>query len=197
MKKGIAVYLLLIMVLLLAMPANAQNEVNEFQYELLKNGTIMIMGCINPRRRLIIPQMSDGRMRRDYHIPQGVETVAYNAFANATIWDIYFPRSLRSFAGGLWFMQVTNIFVEEGNAIWRDEDGVLLNSDGTKLIYFPSARKQEVFTNANMQTLFFPDSLVNFPSSNFFEWDETVVHCNKGSAAEEYCTRWGISCETH
>lgn len=93
-------------------------------------------------------------------IPEGVTNIDSQAFANCTsLTSVVIPASVTRLAadafGGCTKMDKVN--VEEGNAFYSDENGILLNKSGTTLIWYPEGRTEYVI----------PDSVVEIDTFAF------------------------------
>ncbi len=83
------------------------------------------------------------------NLPSTLNSIGEYAFEDCTsLKEITFPKSLVNL-GGYMFQEcasLENIFVEEGNEMFRDEDGVLITTDGVTLVRYPEAKTASSYT---------------------------------------------------
>ncbi len=94
------------------------------------------------------------------------------------------------------------IKVEEGNPVFTDIDGVLINSNTGELLFYPANKAGSSYTIPeqvktvrtlainkynNLTDLYVYNSQVEFGTFAIGYGDNLTVHCIKGSVAESYC----------
>ena len=91
--------------------------------------------------------IDDGAFRNcaisEITLPEGLEVLGGNVFADTDITSIYIPASVRLMSQ-FTFMEcaaLEEINVDENNPYFSSIDGVLYNKDGTKVIFCPEGKK--------------------------------------------------------
>lgn len=117
-------------------------------------------------------------------IPEGVTNIDRQAFANCTsLTSIVIPASVTSLASDAFSIctKMENVIVEEGNAFYSDENGILLNKSGTKLLWYPEGRTEYVIPdsvveidtfafsgNQNLTSIVIPGRVSSIPVNAFY-----------------------------
>ncbi len=105
-----------------------------FEYKILQDDTIEITKCTSSDEVIIIPETIEGRP---------VVTLGFGAFLNNRDWrEIHIPASVTK-VDDTNFMdcKLEGIYVDESNANYLSENGVLFHKDQTKLIKYPQGRE--------------------------------------------------------
>ncbi len=127
-------------------------------------------------------------------LPQGLTTIEKNAFAYTTFATITLPKSVTSFDLGAFpsdvnfrqYTPLTAINVEEGNPVYKSENGILYSADGKTLLMCPRAKSGDItvmdgvesiadkgfYGCTKITSISLPDSLKTIGSYAFHE-------CNK------------------
>lgn len=77
-------------------------------------------------------------------LPNTIVSLSSSAFAGASITTLTLPRSLTSidpYSFNVSFGSLSEIIVEEGNPVFKAEDGILYTVDGEQLVYVPDKKK--------------------------------------------------------
>lgn len=145
------------------------------------------------------------------NLPSTIRSIQAAAFYRCNnIRNITIPAET-SFIDGNPFFRCSGleyIHVQPGNPVYCDIDGVLYDAAGTTLIAYPEGKSETVYKipggvtkiadesfgyNSNLETVFIPQSVVEFPEYNLFD---TYKHISfivvPGSDAEKYALRYGI-----
>ena len=137
------------------------DESGDFQYSINQDGTAKIQGYLGSDEGVVIPQLLDGidvtsigdyafynsYISGDITIPEGVTSIEEYAFANCYGTDtIEIPASVSSigmgaFSGG----RLSRINVAADNKYYMQEDGVLFEKAGKKLITYPAGRETSMY----------------------------------------------------
>ncbi len=83
------------------------------------------------------------------NLPEGLKEIGYRAFYNTPLTEIYIPASVEKIdylAFGTETRTLEKITVDENNPYFTSLDGVLYNKDMTKIICYPSGKKDLAFT---------------------------------------------------
>ena len=91
----------------------------------------------------------------DVTIPNSVTNIEKYAFEGCnSLTAIEIPASVNDIGIGTFYQctSLTSINVEKENSKFMSEDGILFSKDGTKLIHFPSAKKDTIYTVPNNVT---------------------------------------------
>jgi uncharacterized protein YjdB len=90
-----------------------------------------------------------GNSRTAYSLPDGVNTIALNAFATtiynepAPLSEIYIPSSVNSIEDIRSLeARLSNIYVDDENTVYKSIDGVLFNKSGDELLCYPYANER-------------------------------------------------------
>lgn len=103
-----------------------------------------------------------------YIIPNGVETMQGQAFTFSPLSSVTIPSSLVTIEGVNMFVStsVSEINVDEENAYFSSQDGVLFNKDKTTLIKYPAGKTDATYTT--------PDSVTKIGEDAFYGCYELV-----------------------
>ena len=88
-----------------------------------------------------------GKVRNNYAIPQGVESIGSGAIICESLKSIKLPTSLKVI-GDMAFGccdKLEEIKVDEENINYKSKDGVLFSKDGKKLIQYPAGKKESSY----------------------------------------------------
>ena len=81
-------------------------------------------------------------------LPTGLQTIGDFAFAPAGLQKVTLPSSLTSLGTGAfaWCDSLENIFVEQGNTVYHDVEGVVYDIDNTTLVEYPAGNPRTEYT---------------------------------------------------
>lgn len=107
-------------------------------------------GVLFNKDKTILLMYPPGKPQDSYAIPDGVKTVARNAFLNHRwLTSVTIPESVTSIDDGALNTKngnISEISVDAGNGVYSSVDGVLFSKDKTVLVSYPSGRQQESYT---------------------------------------------------
>ncbi len=121
---------------------------------------------------------------KEINLGSGIESVEDNAFWYSPAVLLTFPRTLKKLSqyslGGMWSLE--NIYVEDGNKIYRSKDGVLFSDNGKTLFSYPAGRQgayrvpdgtvkiaSEAFAQSDIINISFPDTVTEIEESAFWQ----------------------------
>lgn len=116
---------------------NTTRTYGDFEYTVLDDSTVSIKMYTGSDTDVVIPSEIDGMK---------VTALGYPYYSlifdpEAKIKSVTIPETVTDvFVGAVINPFLKNIYVDENNAVYRSEDGVLFNKDMTEIITFPSAK---------------------------------------------------------
>ncbi len=80
--------------------------------------------------------------------PETLENIYASAFTNCGLTSLYIPEKLENIGSNAFFgcSKMISIDVNENNAIYSSENGVLFNKDKTVLVFYPAAKSDTEYT---------------------------------------------------
>ena len=186
---------------------------------LIEHNGIMIKSYEGNPEELVIPDMIDGKnvvtirdtafyqktdMKRVV-LPSKLQFIGDNAFYKCyTLEFIDIPASVEEIGSNPFFRcsSLKKIFVSENNLFFSDQDGVLYNKEGTKLLVYPEGREEEIFVIPDTVTAIdsdafgycpkckifqIPSGVIDFPREGLTAYDDEIeLLVMPGSIAEAY-----------
>jgi len=85
---------------------------------------------------------------RSVTLSEGIQHIGNHAFSGTSIIDVCIPGSVTSIGTGVFdgCMQLELINVNGDNGCYCDVDGILFTKDGTKVLWYPAAKKETSYT---------------------------------------------------
>ena len=126
---------------------------------------------------------------RSITIPQSVTSIDSYAFCNSGLTSITLPAALTNL-GDYAISGVSSILVDEDNALYADNDGVLVSKDKTELLQYPQGRQdhtyevpasitkigKSAFTDAaSLRTVILPDTVTELGTAAFCQSGLTSI----------------------
>ena len=144
-------------------------------------------------------------------LPEGLKSIGSNAFFNCnSLTEVTIPASVTSYENAFGYCcRLEAIHVAPDSTILSSADGVLFNKEGTKLLMYPTGKKDESYTvpasvtelagsafayNQYLKSVTLPDGITALPGSAFYKCVAlTNVHfpaalTSIGNSAFEECT---------
>lgn len=127
-----------------------------------------------------------------YNVEDGTISIATLAFSIGenckNLKSVTIPKSVKGIADGAFtqaYMEgnLDSIFVDEDNAYFMSDDGVLFNKDKTELLQYPSAKPNDIYTipdsvttikpnaftgSRNLKSVEIPNSVINISEDAFY-----------------------------
>ena len=139
------------------------NVSGDYEYEVLDDGTVSITKYLGEDENVVIPDTIAGMTvtvigerafgGNDYivtvEIPDGVTTISIFAFYGCTsLTEINIPDSVTYISERVFMSSssLTAINVSENNQYYTSVDGVLFNKHITKLMWYPTGKKETTYT---------------------------------------------------
>lgn len=114
-------------------------------------------GVLFNKEKTVMISYPEAKKEKSYVIPESVVKVFGNAINNANLESLYISKNINSmkankeysWAQNIWAItgspNLNNIIVDEANKLFSSESGVLYNADKSKLIFYPSGKKENYF----------------------------------------------------
>lgn len=156
---------------------------------------------------IIYPAM---KSESSYLIPDGVRGLSEAAFRKTVnLSEVKFPRSLTFIDNGVWDgfptffgSSIESFVVDKQNSSFSSENGVLYNSSGRTLIYYPTGKKDTSFTIPSgvtaigdfafdrprfLENIIIPSSVTSIEDFSFFDCNRNfTIYGTLDSYAEKY-----------
>ena len=178
MKKLISLVMSLVLLVCIftAKSVSAYNN-EEYKYELLNDGSIMITEYLGNDSEVNIPSKIDGK---------NVTAIEFNGRAYTKITEITIPHTVTKVEGYVFsYMDdnFININVDKNNKKLCSIDGVLFNKKQTELICYPHGREDKsyrvpegvkvigayAFYLSNLNSIYLPDSVETIKHDAFYK----------------------------